>query len=82
MPAKLRTALSPQEIRILRCLRDGLSSKEIARSLSIREKTVDWHVRNVLEKLGVRNRAHAVAVALATGVVEPLPQHSHHRASR
>jgi DNA-binding CsgD family transcriptional regulator len=55
-------------------LRDGLSTKEVAVTLAIAERTADWHVRNILTKLAARNRAHAVAVAFAHGMLAD-PRH-------
>lgn len=63
--------LSTQEKRIMGLVSNGLCSKEIGATLAITNKTVDWHVGNVLVKLCVRSRAHAVAVALARGWVDP-----------
>ena len=42
---------------------DGFSNKAIARHFDLTENTVKFHLRNIYEKLGVRNRAMAVAVA-------------------
>jgi NarL family two-component system response regulator LiaR len=49
----------------------GLSNKEIALELCIAVKTVEYHVANVLGKLGVANRTHAVVAALEQGLLEP-----------
>ena len=43
-----------------RSLVNGLSTKEIAKSLKISEKTVRNHISNVMQKLGVKGRANAV----------------------
>lgn len=55
--------LSPRERQILTQLRAGFSNKAIARHFDLTENTVKFHLRNIYEKLGVRNRAMAVAVA-------------------
>jgi len=57
-------ALSEREREVLALLVDGLMNKEIARRLSISERTVKFHVASILGKLGVPNRAAAVRVAL------------------
>jgi len=59
-----REALSEREREVLALLVDGLMNKEIARRLSISERTVKFHVASILGKLGVPNRAAAVRVAL------------------
>jgi DNA-binding NarL/FixJ family response regulator len=48
---------------------DGLSNKAIAKSLSVSENTVKYHVRNILQKLGAQNRTEAVAHALRAGLL-------------
>lgn len=57
-------ALTVREKEILRMVTEGASNKEIAVSLYITEGTVKNHLHNVLEKLHLRNRAQAAAVAL------------------
>jgi len=49
-------ALTPQEERVARLVADGLSNKEVAARLVVSTKTVEGHLRNVFEKLGVRSR--------------------------
>lgn len=52
--------LTKREREILRLLRSGLRNSEIARDLFVSKSTVEFHVRNLLEKLGARNRVEAV----------------------
>ncbi len=54
-------ALSERERDVLRLIAEGLTNREIAQTLDVRESTVKTHVRHVLNKLRVRNRAAAVA---------------------
>ena len=56
-----------------RLLAEGQSNKEIARNLSIGEKTVKTHVSNILAKLGVPSRTHAALYAVRIGLVELRP---------
>jgi LuxR family maltose regulon positive regulatory protein len=53
--------LSPRELEVLGLIARGLRNREIAGALYIAESTTKVHVRHVLEKLGVRTRAEAVA---------------------
>lgn len=50
------TTLTAQEQRVAALIADGLSNKEIASSLFISVKTVEGHLRNIFEKLGLRSR--------------------------
>ena len=70
-PADLDTAdLTPREREVLAEIVRGVSNKQIARDLGIAEVTVKLHSRRILEKLGVRNRAAAAALAVARGLVD------------
>lgn len=60
-------ALTTRELEILKLLRQGLTNKEIAYQLRIAERTVRYHVENLLEKLNARNRPEAVANAIQKG---------------
>jgi DNA-binding CsgD family transcriptional regulator len=61
--------LSERERQIVRLVANGESGPEIADELHISHNTVRTHVRNSMEKLGARSRAHLVAKALAEGLV-------------
>lgn len=58
-----RNILSEREKEILRCIRKGLSSKEIAATLYISVNTVNRHRQNILEKLSVGNSIEACRAA-------------------
>jgi NarL family two-component system response regulator LiaR len=55
--------LSPREWEVLGLLVDGLSNSQIAERLVISPATAKFHVRNIFSKLGVSNRAEAIALA-------------------
>lgn len=52
--------LTPRQIAVLSCLREGKANKIIAYELGMCESTVKVHVRNILKKLGATNRTQAV----------------------
>ena len=64
-----RAPLSTRELEILQLVARGMKNHEIAEVLLISENTVRNHVVSVLEKLGVRDRSEAIAVALQQGLV-------------
>ena len=59
MPARLAT-LTPQQVRVLMMLGEGLLNKQIAFKLSVSEATIKAHVSAILQKLGVDSRTQAV----------------------
>jgi DNA-binding NarL/FixJ family response regulator len=63
-------ALTPAEIRVLRLIADGNANKEIAAQLSTSEDTVKGQVRNILSKLGAKDRTHAAMIGLKRGIIE------------
>jgi len=65
------TKLSPREMDVLRELEPGISNYEIAQRLFLSENTVKHHVRNVLKKLGVKNRREASLLAQQAGLINP-----------
>lgn len=65
-----RPTLSRRERDVLELAATGLSAPEIARELSISTATVKTHLRNLYEKLGVSERAAAVAEAMRRGLLE------------
>jgi two-component system nitrate/nitrite response regulator NarL len=61
--------LSARECEVLALVVDGCSNQEIAQELSIAHNTVKNHLRSILTKLGVKNRAQAAAYAVSHGLV-------------
>jgi len=62
--------LTPAEVRVLRLIAAGNANKEIAEQLSISEETVKGQVRNILSKLGAKDRTHAAMIGLKRGIIE------------
>jgi LuxR family maltose regulon positive regulatory protein len=67
--ARILSTLSPRETDILTLIAEGLSNKEIARSLDIGPETVKSHLKSIFTKLGVERRAQAVSRAQTLGLV-------------
>lgn len=63
-------ALTPAEISVLRLIAAGNANKEIADQLSIAEDTVKWRVKNILSKLGARDRTQAAMIGIKRGIIE------------
>ncbi len=63
------TNLSQREAEVLRLVAEGKTNKEIAATLFITVNTVKVHLSRILEKLRVRNRQQAVALAMEKGIV-------------
>jgi len=63
--------LTVRELEVLQLVADGLRNKEVAARLSISEDTVKMHLRNVMQKLEVNDRTHAVMVAVRRGFIRP-----------
>ena len=65
-------ALTERELDVLRCLVEGVTSnRKLAHRLGVSENTVKFHVRNILDKLHLHNRAQVVAFALRHRIVDP-----------
>lgn len=58
--------LTEKEKTVLKWVMQGKSTSEIASIMKISERTVKYHIGNVMKKLNAENRAHAVAIAIQT----------------
>jgi DNA-binding NarL/FixJ family response regulator len=63
-------ALSPAEVRVLRLIAEGESTREIAAHLLTTEDASKNHVKSILSKLDANDRTHAVVIALKRGIIE------------
>jgi DNA-binding NarL/FixJ family response regulator len=62
--------LTTRELDVLRLIRDGYRNKQIADQLAIAETTVNFHIKNLVDKLDANDRTHAVTIALRRGILQ------------
>lgn len=62
--------LTNRELQVLRLIRDGYRNKQIAEQLRIADTTVNFHVKNLMGKLGANDRTHAVTICLRRGLLQ------------
>jgi DNA-binding NarL/FixJ family response regulator len=62
--------LTFRETEVLSLIRDGTKNKEIGSQLGISETTVNFHIKNIGDKLQARDRTHAVTLAVRRGLLE------------
>ena len=62
--------LTPAELRVLRLIAEGNANKEIAEQLSVSEETVKGQVRNILAKLGAKDRTQAATIGVKRGIID------------
>jgi DNA-binding NarL/FixJ family response regulator len=78
--AKATARFTPREKDVLVSLAEGLPTKQIARRLGVSRRTIETHISNVYDKLGVRGRVHALSRAAALGLIN-LDQAGHSTAN-
>lgn len=61
--------LTARELEVLQLISDGYRNKQIADQLAIAETTVNFHIKNLVDKLGANDRTHAVTIALRRGLL-------------
>ena len=61
--------MSKRELDVLRLISEGASTKDIADSMCLSEKAVEYHRSNILKKLGSNNMAHAINQAVRLGIL-------------
>lgn len=64
-----KPTLTSREFEVLLALKNGLTSEEIAQKLCLSLSTVKTHLRNIYQKLGVRNRVEAVREGIKRGLI-------------
>jgi DNA-binding NarL/FixJ family response regulator len=68
--SRLAPPLTERELEVIRALAQGMSDRQIARSLDISEKTVRNHTSNIYRKLHIFDRTQAVIYAIREGVID------------
>jgi DNA-binding NarL/FixJ family response regulator len=68
-----RPLLSQREVQVLGEIGAGSTTRLVAETMGISPKTVENHKQRIFAKLGVQNQAHAVAVAMRQGLLQPSP---------
>lgn len=63
-------ALTRRQRQIIQLLADGHSTRDVAQRLQLSAETVRTHTKAALARLDARDRAHAVAIALRTGLIQ------------
>lgn len=69
--ADSRTKMTPREFECLYWLSRGKTTAEISPLLKISERTVNFHITNICEKLGAANRTQAIAKAISLKMIDP-----------
>lgn len=67
LPTGAPEGLTPQELKVLGLVGDGLSNRQIAERMQVAPSTVRSHLKHLYSKLGLRSRSEAVSYALRTG---------------
>lgn len=68
-------SLSLREKEVLNWLKKGKSSGDVSMILEISERTVNYHVNNIMQKLNAVSRAHAISLAIEQGLISGDKQH-------
>jgi DNA-binding NarL/FixJ family response regulator len=61
--------LTDRELQVLRLMQNGARNKQIADQLAIAETTVNFHIKNIVDKLQAKDRTHAVVIAIRRGLL-------------
>jgi two-component system NarL family response regulator len=63
-------SLTRRQVEVLQMVAQGYTYKEIAAALNITERTVEYHMGEILNRLHLQNRAQVIAYATRTGLIE------------
>jgi DNA-binding NarL/FixJ family response regulator len=67
---RLSARFTPRELEVLRLLAQGHDTVTVATHLGLAAHTVQWHVRHLIEKLGVHSKLQAVIAAARLGIID------------
>ena len=65
-------ALTEREVEVLKRMAEGGRNRDIGEHLLISEDTVKAHIRNIMDKLGAKDRTEAVAIGIRRGIIQHL----------
>jgi len=65
-----RASVTAREMDVLRLLSGGLTNSQISNRLDVSLSTINFHVHNILDKLGAKTRTEAVAIAVREGLID------------
>ena len=68
-----RTDLSPRQMQILTLVAQGQTYRQVAETICISERTVKYHMAEILDRLHLQNRAQVIAYAARMGLSRPEP---------
>ena len=66
----VQSSLTDRELEVLRLVAQGKTNMEVASALTVSESTVKYHLRNILDRLHLENRAQVMAYAARRGLGE------------
>lgn len=66
---KEATILSEREVEVTRLLCEGLSCKEVAAKLFLSTRTVEWHKKHIMEKMGFKTTSDLIKYAIRNGII-------------
>ncbi|HEY6040560.1 MAG TPA: response regulator transcription factor [Anaerolineae bacterium] len=69
-PDERNGELSDREKDVLRLVAEGMTNRDIGGRLNLSENTIKYHLKNIMQKLHLKNRAQAVAFALQSGMLK------------
>ncbi len=73
-PPSAGPGLSPRQVQILTLVAEGQTYRQVAESIGIAERTVKYHMAEILERLHLQNRSQVIAYAARTGLLRDEPE--------
>lgn len=70
-PIMLIPRLTPRQVQVLQMLAGGMTTRQVALRIGISPSTVNVYVKRAADRLGAIGRTHAVALAIAFGLITP-----------